>query len=236
MLQGVSYMHDRHVIHRDLKPENVLLNSRGYTVLVDLGFARVVVDKTHTFCGSPIYVAPEVILQKGEPVCVPFMYQTSFLTSFVSLFQCITGYDKSADIWSWAVMLYEMIVGISPFYEPGMRKMALFKRIVSGKYSFPCDDDFMSSESKHILRQLLVPDPKDRLGCFPGSHQDICIHPWFKTVDFDSIEKMEADAPWVPKAKDPLDATSFDNWDHLQEEEDEKKPLSKQEQHLFDDF
>jgi protein kinase A len=86
MLQGMSYMHDRHVIHRDLKPENVLLDSRGYTVLVDLGFARVVMDKTHTFCGTPAYIAPEVILQKGKPICGTLMYRISFLASLICSF------------------------------------------------------------------------------------------------------------------------------------------------------
>jgi serine/threonine protein kinase len=133
-------------------------------------------------------------------------------------------------------MLYEMIVGISPFYESGISQMALFRRIVSGKYTFPRGDDFMSRESKDILRQLLVHDPKKRLGCFAGAHQDIRNHPWFKSADFEAIENMEADAPWVPKIKDPLAATNFDNWDHLQEDEDEEKPLSEREQHLFDDF
>jgi Protein kinase domain len=67
ILEGVSFMHTRRTLHRDLKPENVLLDSDGYAVLIDLGFAKVVhSDQTFTFCGTPIYLAPEVILQKGE--------------------------------------------------------------------------------------------------------------------------------------------------------------------------
>jgi protein kinase A len=59
-------MHRRHIIYRDLKPENVLLDSDGYTVIVDLGFAKVIKDKTYTFCGTPLYLAPEIITQKGH--------------------------------------------------------------------------------------------------------------------------------------------------------------------------
>ena len=66
MLEGLSYMHHRHIIYRDLKPENVLLDSDGYTVIVDLGFAKVVKNKTYTFCGTPLYLAPEIIMQKGH--------------------------------------------------------------------------------------------------------------------------------------------------------------------------
>lgn len=66
ILAGLSYMHHRHIIYRDLKPENVLLDSDGYTVIVDLGFAKIIKDKTYTFCGTPLYLAPEIIMQKGH--------------------------------------------------------------------------------------------------------------------------------------------------------------------------
>jgi hypothetical protein len=67
ILEGVTFMHARRAVHRDLKPENVLLDSDGYCVLIDLGFAKVIQnDKTFTFCGTPIYLAPEILLQKGK--------------------------------------------------------------------------------------------------------------------------------------------------------------------------
>ena len=70
ILEGLSYMHNRHIIYRDLKPEDVLLDHDGYTVIVDLGFAKIIKDKTYTFCGTPIYLAPEIIMQKGHDKAV----------------------------------------------------------------------------------------------------------------------------------------------------------------------
>ena len=66
VLEGLNHMHRRNIIYRDLKPENVLLDSDGYCVIVDLGFAKVIKDKTYTFCGTPLYLAPEIIMQKGH--------------------------------------------------------------------------------------------------------------------------------------------------------------------------
>ena len=67
ILEGLSYMHHRSIVYRDLKPANVMLDSAGYTVIVDFGFAKIITDnKTYTFCGTPLYLAPEIILQKGH--------------------------------------------------------------------------------------------------------------------------------------------------------------------------
>jgi serine/threonine protein kinase len=67
ILEGLSYMHHRSIVYRDLKPANVMLDSAGYTVIVDFGFAKLITDnRTYTFCGTPLYLAPEIILQKGH--------------------------------------------------------------------------------------------------------------------------------------------------------------------------
>lgn len=66
ILESLAHLHHRHICYRDLKPENVLIDSKGYCVLVDLGFAKIVMDKTYTLCGTPEYLAPEIILSKGE--------------------------------------------------------------------------------------------------------------------------------------------------------------------------
>mmetsp|Transcript_18998 Transcript_18998/g.26817 ORF Transcript_18998/g.26817 Transcript_18998/m.26817 type:complete len:734 (+) Transcript_18998:149-2350(+) len=66
ILEALTYMHRRNIVYRDLKPENVLIDNEGYPVIIDLGFAKVVENKTYTLCGTPLYIAPEVILNRGR--------------------------------------------------------------------------------------------------------------------------------------------------------------------------
>ena len=245
VLDGLVYMHRRHIIYRDLKPENVLLDSDGYTVIVDLGFgeyilcrhkwyvwlaapnvltsspfflilsklflqttAKYVPTKTYTFCGTPLYLAPEIILQRGH--------------------------DKSADLWSWGVMLYEMIVGFTPFWNDDMDQHALMKAIVKGEFDFPTGN-FMSENSKSLIRAMLTVNVKHRLGCFAAGDLDIRNHPFFKEIDWTLLAKKQAKAPMVPKIKDPLDANNFRNWKD-EAVEDDGKPLTEKQQKLFKDF
>ena len=91
---ALNHLHERKICYRDLKPENILIDKNGYTVLVDLGFAKFVPDKTYTLCGTPEYLAPEIILSKGH--------------------------NKGVDIWAFGVLVFEMIYGFSPFYTEGV--------------------------------------------------------------------------------------------------------------------
>lgn len=196
ILVGLSYMHNRNVIYRDLKPENVLLDSDGYTVIIDLGFAKIVRDKTYTFCGTPLYLAPEIIMQKGH--------------------------DKGADLWSWGVMLYEMIAGKTPFYDGIVDQMGLYKNIVKCRFEFP-DGDFMSASSIDLIKRMLTVDPNDRLGCFAGAEKDIMNHPFYEDIDWKQMSSKKAEAPFKPKVKDPLDGSNFDDYSKLEAKEKNAK-------------
>mmetsp|Transcript_29019 Transcript_29019/g.42369 ORF Transcript_29019/g.42369 Transcript_29019/m.42369 type:complete len:810 (-) Transcript_29019:266-2695(-) len=209
ILKGLAYMHDRHILYRDLKPENVLIDSTGYCVIVDLGFAKVVMDKTYTLCGTPLYLAPEVILSRGH--------------------------DKGADYWSLGVLIYEMIFGGTPFFDNHIDQITLFKRIVRGQFMFPPVNS--SSESQDLIKRLMEKRPTERLGTFAKGHLDISEHPWFAGIDFNKVQKKEMKAPWVPKIKNALDVGHFDSWDHLEDATKKKsQPLSPREQKKFEGF
>lgn len=210
ILEGLAYMHRRRIIYRDLKPENVLIDDLGYTVIVDLGFAKVVNDKTFTLCGTPLYLAPEVILSRGH--------------------------DKGADYWSLGCLMYEMILGQTPFYDNNIDQITLFKRIVHGRYRFPSQS--FSEEAQDLIAGMLANKLTQRLGCLAQAERDIKDHPFMGDINFGKLGKRMVKAPWVPLLRDPLDASCFESWDHLDDKETtgDYKPLSKKEQDIFHEF
>jgi CRP-like cAMP-binding protein/tRNA A-37 threonylcarbamoyl transferase component Bud32 len=210
ILESLSHLHCRNICYRDLKPENILIDQKGYCVLVDLGFAKVVVDKTYTLCGTPEYLAPEIILSKGH--------------------------DKGVDYWAYGVLIYEMVVGRSPFYSYGTDQVSLFKRIVQVKYSFP-PGGLVHELAQDLIQRLIVRRQSNRLGCLARGDMDIRDHMWFNIIDVDKLLRKQWPTPWVPRIKDPLDATHFDSYRHLENEPPSKKPpLSASEQVAFEGF
>jgi protein kinase A len=74
ILEALGYLHARSICYRDMKPENALIDAQGYCIMVDFGFAKIVVDKTYTLCGTPEYLAPEIIMSKGHDKAVDYWY------------------------------------------------------------------------------------------------------------------------------------------------------------------
>jgi len=105
----LEYLHDHNIIYRDLKPENILLDSRGYCKICDFGFAKYIKDRTWTLCGTPEYLAPETIRNKGH--------------------------GKGVDWWALGILTYEMLVGFPPY--SGETAMATYKSILEGDLEFP---------------------------------------------------------------------------------------------------
>ncbi|KAL4393260.1 hypothetical protein HN51_046436 [Arachis hypogaea] len=136
LINAVDYCHSRGVYHRDLKPENLLLDKKDILKVSDFGLSTFVQreDKLlHTTCGTPNYVAPEVI-HNG-------------------------GYDGSAsDIWSCGVILFVLMAGYLPFDEPN--QIALFRKIEKAEYVFP---PWFSKEAKKLLTRILDPNPLTRI-------------------------------------------------------------------------
>jgi len=140
ILSAVDYLHDNGIAHRDLKPENLLLRSLNDTdvMISDFGLSKIVgEDKMMaTACGTPYYVAPEVL-------------QAS-------------GYDKDVDLWSIGVISYLLLCGFPPFYGESLPEV--FEQIMKADYDFP--DPYwseVSKDAKDFISKLLVVDPKKRL-------------------------------------------------------------------------
>ena len=124
-----EYLHSKNIIYRDLKPENILIHKSGYLKLTDFGFAKIVEGRTYTLCGTPEYLAPEIILNKGD--------------------------GKPVDWWTCGILLYEMIAGIDPFSDDD--PMMVYQKILKGKIKFPSGfDSNAKSLVKHLLESDLT--------------------------------------------------------------------------------
>lgn len=179
---ALEYLHDREIVYRDLKPENLLIDDVGYIRVVDFGFSKKITTRSFTLCGTPEYLAPELVLGKGH--------------------------NKAVDIWALGILIYEMIAGVSPFQDPiNGDHMVICKKIVRNKVEYPRR---FGEKAKDLVGKLLVREPHLRIGCLAGGHQDIKEHPWMKPMDFNELVRKRIKAPWVPEIKDYLDTSAFE--------------------------
>uniref|UniRef100_A0A8C4HTB5 Protein kinase C n=1 Tax=Dicentrarchus labrax TaxID=13489 RepID=A0A8C4HTB5_DICLA len=181
----------------DLKLDNVMLDKDGHIKIADFGMCKESVFgdvRATTFCGTPDYIAPEILL--GQK------------------------YTFSVDWWSFGVLVYEMLIGQSPFQ--GDDEDELFESIRSDTPHYP---RWITKEAKSLLELLFERDPSRRLGVVG----DIRAHAFFKTINWPALEKRAVEPPFKPKVKSPSDCSNFDR-----EFLSEKPRLSHADKNLID--
>lgn len=168
---GIDYLHRRNIIYRDIKPENILLDLEGHLKIADFGLAKPNMDESimaYSFCGSPEYMAPEMLRKNGHNYCV--------------------------DLYCLGTFLYELVVGIPPFYSTNTKEM--FQCILKKSIIIP-DNINLSPEIKHLLKALLEKIPEKRLGYHMGV-AEIFQHPWCKKVNIEAIASKKHEPPFKP--------------------------------------
>lgn len=188
---GLRTLHERGIVYRDLKPENVLLDRNGHAVLTDFGLSKAALTSglLRTICGTPEYLAPEILL--GEP------------------------YDRAIDLWSFGTLLYELLLGSvgtdavcfilqTPYWDDAPRRM--FEKIVAvGRLDFPCS---VSSAAADIVSKLLRREPSKRLGY--RNMDEIKWHPFFPDMDWSYVERRHDFGPLRPACVSEWDTSAFD--------------------------
>lgn len=183
VLLALEYFHKNNIIYRDLKLDNILLALDGHIKIADYGLCKEDMyygSTTNTFCGTPEFMAPEILSEQK--------------------------YGRAVDWWAFGVLIYEMLLGQSPFR--GDDEDEIFEAILEDEILYPIN---MSRDSVSILQKLLTRDPEKRLGSGKTDAEEIKRHPFFKGVNWQDILDKKVPPPFFPKVRGPTDTSNFDS-------------------------
>nr|XP_033502051.1 microtubule-associated serine/threonine-protein kinase 4 isoform X5 [Epinephelus lanceolatus] len=208
---ALEYLHNYGIVHRDLKPDNLLVTSMGHIKLTDFGLSKVGLMNMTTnlyeghiekdarefsdkqVCGTPEYIAPEVILRQG--------------------------YGKPVDWWAMGIILYEFLVGCVPFF--GDTPEELFGQVISDEINWPEGEDAPPLDSQELITLLLRQNPLERMGT--GGAAEVKQHPFFHNLDWNGLLRQKAEFIPQLESEDDTSYfdTRSERYHHLETEEDD---------------
>ena len=202
LITVLDYLHKKNIIHRDIRQENILINNNGYIKLIEFTFSKKLNNKlTYTICGSPEYYSPEMINK--------------------------TGYNKCIDFWQLGILLYEIIIGATPFVDSDPVK--IYKKINKGKIIFPKN---INKNAKIIIKQFLNINMDKRLGCTKKGIYEIIENPFFKDFDWEGLLHRKLEPPFIPSFHKFSDIVRYKRFEDTIIEEN-SEPLSKENDPFF---
>ncbi|XP_061586635.1 serine/threonine-protein kinase N2-like [Cololabis saira] len=212
VLLGLEFLHLNKIIYRDLKLDNLLMDADGYVKITDFGLCKEGMghgDRTSTFCGTPEFLAPEVLTDDN--------------------------YTRAVDWWGMGVLIYEMLVGESPF--PGEDEEEVFDSIVNDDVQYPAS---LPPDAVIIIQKLLKKNPEKRLGAGERDANEVKGEKFYESIDWEALLAKKMKPPFLPSVKQSTDVSNFDS-DFTQLQPVLSPPckpfkLSAEQQQAFVDF